>query len=223
MNYYSDLFSRLKLEAKNQLRVFAIEQEYKSLVASISHDITTPLGYLKFSSNILESQVKSNYDSEIKETARVIASSAIKLSKESKAITENAKTTLQNFSPKKTNIKEFFLSVTNHLKIQPINLEVNGFVLISHEAIYTYLLTHLLYALKKLKFVLTKITIENDQQKLLIHLFIQELTLKEIEEISMTMMENKKISEFDNTFSTLEANLDYSIENKSIALSILNI
>lgn len=223
MNYYSDLFSRLKLEAKNQLRVFAIEQEYKSLVASISHDITTPLGYLKFSSNILESQVKSNYDSEIKETARVIASSAIKLSKESKAITENAKTTLQNFSPKKTNIKEFFLSVTNDLKIQPINLEVNGFVLISHEAIYTYLLTHLLYALKNLKLVLTKITIENDQQKLLIHLFIQELTLKEIEEISMTMMENKKISEFDNTFSTLEANLEYSIENKSIALSILNI
>jgi len=223
LNYYSDLFSRLKLEAKNQLRVFAIEQEYKSLVASISHDITTPLGYLKFSSNILESQVKSNYDSEIKETARVIASSAIKLSKESKAITENAKTTLQNFSPKKTNIKEFFLSVTNDLKIQPINLEVNGFVLISHEAIYTYLLTHLLYALKNLKLVLTKITIENDQQKLLIHLFIQELTLKEIEEISMTMMENKKISEFDNTFSTLEANLEYSIENKSIALSILNI
>ena len=223
MNSYKTILSHLELEARTQLKVFAIQQEYKTLLSSVSHDLTTPLAYLKFSSNILESQVKSNYNDELKETARVIASSTQKLSDESKTIVENAKAKLKSFNSKETDIKEIVSSALECLEIETIDIEVEDQVLVTLDSVYTYLLALLIHKIKTFEYQLSKIRANGNQNDLLIYIYIKNLSPETVEKEKTSLIKNIDLDDFKNSFSLLNTKLEFSHENNSIVVSVAKI
>lgn len=85
-----------------KVKYLKLQDDFKFLVSSVSHDLTSPLGYLKFSVEILNSQLDKSENKEWNETLNVITSSTSKLSDVSNKIIEEAKSvyeTKEEFKP----------------------------------------------------------------------------------------------------------------------------
>jgi light-regulated signal transduction histidine kinase (bacteriophytochrome) len=220
LNYYNEFITPLELRAESQIKVLNVIEEYKSLIFKVSHDLTSPLGYLKFSTTILESQIKSNYDDNLKETSRVIASSTSKLSNESKTIIEEAKAKLESFSPKKIDIKKVCLGLMNHFTNQNIDLIIEHPILISHDAIYSLVVANLLYTIESSKLNLSKIHIEETQHTINIKFLCHDLTKDSKNDITTKFMKCKRTSIFESCYSRLEGSFDIFEKQNLIVLSL---
>ena len=75
-------FKNLQRQVEISLLFLSLKAEYKSLLSKVSHDLASPLSYLKFSSEILQSQISSNSQEDLIETGRVISSSTTLLSEQ---------------------------------------------------------------------------------------------------------------------------------------------
>lgn len=154
-----------------KLEYLKLQDSFKKLISTVSHDLTSPLGYLKFSSEILNSQIDNSSDENLKETARVISSSTFKLAEESKQLVETSKSKLP--VQESVSSKEVITSSLEACQIELNNINITGDTeaqLSSDFELNLYLLSHLINFLKNQELKLENIQIEEAKKERHIHL-----------------------------------------------------
>ena len=156
------IFKNLQQQVKMSLLFLRLKAEYKSLLYKVSHDLASPLSYLKFSSEILQSQIGSNSQDDLIETGRVISSSTSILSEQANELVTEGKSTLHLTGLTKTSIKELLTSSLDLIKLdeKSISLKENLTAkVVNFPELYHYLLFSLVEELTKIKFQLKSIEV----------------------------------------------------------------
>jgi len=120
------IFKNLQRQVEIILLYLSSKAEYKSLVSKVSHDLASPLVYLKFSSEILQSQIGSNSQEDLIETGRVISFSTIKLSEEANQLVTEGKSTLHLTELPKISLRELLSSSLDLLKLDEKSINLKG-------------------------------------------------------------------------------------------------
>jgi signal transduction histidine kinase len=156
------IFKNLQRQVEITLLFLSLKAEYKSLLSKVSHDLASPLSYLKFSSEILESQIGSNSQEDLIETGRVISSSTTKLSEEANQLVTEGKSTLHLTELPKTSLIELLSSSLYLLKLDEKSINLKGNLtakVVNFPELYQYLLFSLINELSKIEFQLKSIKV----------------------------------------------------------------
>jgi signal transduction histidine kinase len=217
-------FQHLEDKAGLLLEHLKLRQSFRTLLSDVSHDLASPLGYLKFSTEILLTQLGKKASEDLTETARVISSSTSKLSEEANQLVENGKL---NLNPSKTQILlvDLVESSINLSGIKPDIKLIKGnsdIKLQNEEAeLYTYILCSILNTLTKLELELKSIKAEKCKDDFNLKLQLSENS-KELDRLKKEVkrLNNKLI--FTSVMDYLGANIVFSKENdNSIEVNLI--
>ena len=156
------IFKNLQRQVEILLLFLNLKAEYKSLLSKVSHDLASPLSYLKFSSEILQSQIGSNSQEDLIETGRVISSSTTILSEEANQLVTEGKSTLHLTELPKTSLIELLTSSLDLLKLDEKSINLKGdltAIVVNFPELYHYLLFSLIKELTKIEFQLISIEV----------------------------------------------------------------
>jgi signal transduction histidine kinase len=156
------IFKNLQQQVKMSLLFLRLKAEYKSLLYKVSHDLASPLSYLKFSSEILQSQIGSNSQDDLIETGRVISSSTSILSEQANELVTEGKSTLHQTGLTKTSLKELLTSSLDLMKLDEKSISLKGNLtakVVNFPELYHYLLFSLVEELMRIKFQLKSIEV----------------------------------------------------------------
>ena len=156
------IFKNLQRQVEISLLFLSLKAEYKSLLYKVSHDLASPLSYLKFSSEILQSQIGSNSQEDLIETGRVISSSTTILSEEANQLVTEGKSTLHLTELPKTSLIELLTSSLDLLKLDEKSINLKGdltAIVVNFPELYHYLLFSLIKELTKIEFQLISIEV----------------------------------------------------------------
>jgi signal transduction histidine kinase len=156
------IFKNLQQQVKMSLLFLRLKAEYKSLLYKVSHDLASPLSYLKFSSEILQSQIGSNSQDDLIETGRVISSSTSILSEQANELVTEGKSTLHQTGLTKTSLKELLTSSLDLIKLDEKSISLKGNLIakvVNFPELYHYLLFSLVEELMRIKFQLKSIEV----------------------------------------------------------------
>ncbi|MBZ9778320.1 hypothetical protein LB452_05230 [Psychroflexus sp. CAK8W] len=172
------LDTQTQLENYISLRIsyLKIQDDYKSLVSTVSHDLTSPLGYLKFSTDILTSQLGDDVNDDIKETTRVIANSTFKLSEDAIQIISDAKLKLEK-QKKSWLIKDMLITSFKDFKIKLAEDRIIGKIeaeLKSDLVLNNYLISFILTMLSEQEVGVNSIQIVELDEMMIVNLDILE-------------------------------------------------
>lgn len=206
------------------MKYIRLQSDYKMLLSEVSHDISTPLNYLKLSTDILQSQIDPNADPDLKETVRVISSSTSKLNEEAQQIVEHSKSKLkapETPSTVKTNL--LFSSALLGIKLNPEMLQGRYETVLKKNAdAYKYLFSALMQVIRNLELDIHTIAIEKCQNDLNVKLDFFEHSTVEVLRIKreVSTMINKEL--LSSVMNYLKAEILISKgENKSIRLNLI--
>jgi signal transduction histidine kinase len=156
------IFKNLQRKVEMSLLFINLKAEYKSLLNKVSHDLASPLSYLKFSSEILQSQIGSNSQEDLIETGRVISSSTTILSEEAKQLVTEGKSSLHLTELQKTSLIELLTSSLDLLKLDEKSINLKGNLtakVVDFPELYQYLLFSLIKELMLIEFQLKSIEV----------------------------------------------------------------
>ncbi|WP_051080726.1 hypothetical protein [Psychroflexus tropicus] len=153
----------LALEEKVELllELNQLKKAYKSLVASVSHDLASPLSYLKFSTEILESQIDSDDNEDLRETSRVLGSSTSKLSHEAHLIVKNAKAVIEELHTEKSRLSCILDSSIKDVFKKDIETRIKNDITLSDGIIYQYIIASTCSLLKSINLTPVSIQVQN--------------------------------------------------------------
>jgi signal transduction histidine kinase len=194
-----------------RLNYLKLQEDFKSFVSSVSHDLTSPLGYLKFSTDILTSQLGDDANEDIKETARVIANSTFKLSEDAIQIINDAKLKLEK--QKKSwlikdmlisSFKDFEFKFTVNRIIGKIEAELKSDVVLNN-----YLISFILIMLSEQEVGVNSIQIVELDEMMIINLDILEKKSPNFEllESKLKALKQKEIFRDVCEYLSVEINL----------------
>ncbi len=155
-------FKNLQRQVEISLLFLSLKAEYKSLLSKVSHDLASPLSYLKFSSEILQSQISSNSQEDLIETGRVISSSTTLLSEQANQLVTEGKSTLHLTGSPKTSLRELLTSSLNLLELDEKSINLKGNLtakVVNFPELYHYLLFSLVKELTRIEFQLKSIEV----------------------------------------------------------------
>lgn len=209
-----------------RLKYLKLQDDFKSLVISVSHDLSSPLHYFKFSTEILTSQVSKIPSGEIKETARVISSSSSKLNKQAKQIVEKAKLKIEH-QLKSIPIKDILIS---SLDFYGYNLDENRLTgdleaeLTSDFYLNKYLVTSLVLVSSRHGVIINKISVENRQKMIFIKFNVNESEKDGFKKLNKVISELNEKEFFNSVAGYLKVKviLDKAKSKTTIDLVLFN-
>lgn len=205
-----------------KLKLLKLQDDFKSLVSIVAHDITTPLGYLKFSTEILNSQLDEKADKNLKETARVITNSTSKLNKEAIQIIDDARSKLEKqkeFWPAKdvivSSFENFDIDFDKNLISGQLKAELKTDFILNK-----YLISSILICFYKLKMKIDSVVIESKEEKLLIR-FNSSIDKAETYKLVESEIKGLKQKEVLNSVCDyLDAEISLKEEKTDLTLSL---
>jgi signal transduction histidine kinase len=219
------IFKNLQRQVEIILLYLSSKAEYKSLVSKVSHDLASPLGYIKkFSSEILQSQIGSNSQEDLIETGRVISSSTIKLSEEANQLVTEGKSTLHLTELPKTSLRELLSSSLDLLKLDEKSINLKGKLsakAVNFPELYQYLLFSLINELRKIEFQLNSIEVIPCRKDLKITLSGDLSQPIDDSKIDIIMNDLKQQPFINSVLEVLQAETSYTNTLKQISVEVV--
>lgn len=217
------LDTQTQLENYISLRIsyLKIQDDYKSLVSTVSHDLTSPLGYLKFSTDILTSQLGDDVNDDIKETARVIANSTFKLSEDAIQIISDAKLKLEK-QKKSWLIKDMLITSFKDFKIKLAEDRIIGKIeaeLKSDLVLNNYLISFILTMLSEQEVGVNSIQIVELDEMMIVNLDILEKKSPNFELLENKLKALKQKEIFSDVCKYLNVEINLCKKNSVIRIS----
>lgn len=217
------LDTQTQLENYISLRIsyLKIQDDYKSLVSTVSHDLTSPLGYLKFSTDILTSQLGDDVNDDIKETARVIANSTFKLSEDAIQIISDAKLKLEK-QKKSWLIKDMLISSFKDFEIKLAEDRIIGKIeaeLKSDLVLNNYLISFILTMLSEQEVGVNSIQIVELDEMMIVNLDILEKKSPNFELLENKLKALKQKEIFSDVCKYLNVEINLCKKNSVIRIS----
>ena len=218
------IFKNLQRQVEIILLYLSSKAEYKSLVFKVSHDLASPLVYLKFSSEILQSQIGSNSQEDLIETGRVISSSTIKLSEEANQLVTEGKSTLHLTELPKTSLRELLSSSLDLLKLDEKSINLKGKLsakAVNFPELYQYFLFSLINELRKIEFQLNSIEVIPCRKDLKITLSGDLSQPIDDSKIDIIMNDLKQQPFINSVLEVLQAETSYTNTLKQISVEVV--
>lgn len=217
------LDTQTQLENYISLRIsyLKIQDDYKSLVSTVSHDLTSPLGYLKFSTDILTSQLGDDVNDDIKETTRVIANSTFKLSEDAIQIISDAKLKLEK-QKKSWLIKDMLITSFKDFKIKLAEDRIIGKIeaeLKSDLVLNNYLISFILTMLSEQEVGVNSIQIVELDEMMIVNLDILEKKSPNFELLENKLKALKQKEIFSDVCKYLNVEINLCKKNSVIRIS----
>lgn len=217
------LDTQTQLENYISLRIsyLKIQDDYKSLVSTVSHDLTSPLGYLKFSTDILTSQLGDDVNDDIKETTRVIANSTFKLSEDAIQIISDAKLKLEK-QKKSWLIKDMLISSFKDFEIKLAEDSIIGKIeaeLKSDLVLNNYLISFILTMLSEQEVGVNSIQIVELDEMMIVNLDILEKKSPNFELLENKLKALKQKEIFSDVCKYLNVEINLCKKNSVIRIS----
>lgn len=217
------LDTQTQLENYISLRIsyLKIQDDYKSLVSTVSHDLTSPLGYLKFSTDILTSQLGDDVNDDIKETTRVIANSTFKLSEDAIQIISDAKLKLEK-QKKSWLIKDMLITSFKDFKIKLAEDRIIGKIeaeLKSDLVLNNYLISFILTMLSEQEVGVNSIQIVELDEMIIVNLDILEKKSPNFELLENKLKALKQKEIFSDVCKYLNVEINLCKKNSVIRIS----
>lgn len=212
-------------KVKLSLQYLRLKQNYKALLSEVSHDLASPLGYLKFSTDILVNQIDDDANKDLKETARVISSSTSKLTSEAKQIVENGRTQLNSNYLATVSLKDVLQESLYYSGFQPISGVLKGDLEIPLKdgvELQKYILSSLLSIPAKLELQLESIETEKHKKGYKLSLNFYEHSKIEITKFKNEILKLDSQPLYASVTEYLNLKIISSVENeKNIKVNLL--
>lgn len=218
------IFKNLQRKVEMSLLFINLKAEYKSLLNKVSHDLASPLSYLKFSSEILQSQIGSNSQEDLIETGRIISSSTTLLSEEAKQLVTDGKSTLHLTELTKTSLIDLLTTSLDLLKLdkKTINLKGNLTVkVVNFPELYHYLLFSLIRELTKIEFQLISIEMMPCKKDLKITLSGDLSQPLDDTTIDIIINDLKHQPLVNSVLNAMKANITYTNTPKQLSFEVM--
>lgn len=212
-------------KVKLSLHYLRLKQNYKALLSEVSHDLASPLGYLKFSTDILVNQIDDAANEDLKETARVISSSTSKLTAEAKQIVENGKTQLNSNYLATVSLKDVLQESLDYSGFQPISGVLKGNLEIPMKdevELQKYIVSSLLSIAAKLELQLESIETEKHKKGYKLSLNFHEQSNIELTKLKNEILKLDSQPLYASVSEYLNLKIISSVENeKNIKVNLL--
>lgn len=214
----------LQRQVEMSLLFINLKAEYKSLLNKVSHDLASPLSYLKFSSEILQSQIGSNSQEDLIETGRIISSSTTLLSEEAKQLVTDGKSTLHLTELPKTNLIELLTASLDLLKLDKKTIDLKGNLTVKVDnfpELYHYLLFSLIKELTKIEFQLISIEMMPCKKDLKITLSDDLSQPLDDAKIDIIINDLKQQPLVNSVLNAMKANITYTNTPKQLSFEVM--
>lgn len=200
-------FLHLQEKVRLHLEIIELRKVYKSLVSSMGHDLISPLAYLEFSTEILVSQLEETSSKDLKETARVIASSTKKLSDEGKQILKKSNSKIAESNSKKRTLEELIISSLDLTSTAGISIQTNEDILLSCSILYEYIIANVLFILKTLNFNIERISLVLDNW-VVIKFELTEMDSEDVLDFQNEIKKTKALDIFNSAYEYLNTDIE---------------
>jgi len=218
------IFKNLQRQVEISLLFLSLNAEYKSLLYKVSHDLASPLSYLKFSSEILQSQIGSNNREDLIETGRVISSSTTKLSEEANQLVTEGKSILHLTELPKTSLIELLTSSLDLMKFNEKSINLKGNLtakVVDFPELYHYLLFSLINELRKIEFQLNSIEVIPCRKDLKITLSGDLSQPIDDSKMDTIMNDLKQQPLFHSILEVLQSDISYTNTLKQLSVEVV--
>ncbi|AFU67245.1 hypothetical protein P700755_000189 [Psychroflexus torquis ATCC 700755] len=218
------IFKNLQRQVEMSLLFINLKAEYKSLLNKVSHDLASPLSYLKFSSEILQSQIGSKNQEDLIETGRVISSSTTILSDQAKQLVTEGKSILHLTGLPKTSLIELMTSSLDLLKIDEKSINLKGNLtakIVNFPELYHYLLFSLIKELTKIEFQLISIEVMPCKKDLKITLSGDLSQPLDDTKIDIIINDLKHQPLVDSVLNAMQAKINYTKTLKLLCVEVV--
>jgi len=217
-------FKNLQRQVEISLLFLSLKAEYKSLLSKVSHDLASPLSYLKFSSEILQSQISSNSQEDLIETGRVISSSTTLLSEQANQLVTEGKSTLHLTGSPKTSLIELLTSSLNLLELDEKSINLKGNLtakVVNFPELYHYLLFSLVKELTRIEFQLKSIEVMPCRKDLKITLSGDVSQPIDDSKIDTIMNDLKQQPLVNSVLEVMQAKITYTNTIKQLSVEVV--
>lgn len=217
----SENFQHLEDKVTLILSRLKLQEDFKFLLSQVSHDLASPLGYLKFSANILMSQLESNANSDLKETANVVSASTSKLNEEAKEIVEKGKSKMKTLttSSKVSEVLVASLRLCKNNSLLNI-IEGNIYAKLNYDHhLYVFVVSFIISEIENLKLKLKNIQVKKIDKHISIQFNFFEIENSKLEELRQEILTKQTKQKLSKVFYYLKSEITF--EDKTLKLVII--